>query len=69
MWKEDWKCKEMRKNEIDRDIQKQVSDLLYVQKMVTERILNEVTELLRGRGRENNEIKESLKDILDERLR
>lgn len=59
----------MRKNEIDSDIQKQVLDLLYTQKMVAERISNEIIELLRGRGRTNKEIKESLKDILDERLR
>ena len=46
-----------------------VTWLLYVQKEINERIANEITEIMRGRDRTNKEIKESLKDILDERLK
>ena len=50
------------------EIRSQLSDLLYIQKEINNHICNEIDELMRGRGRTNNEIKESIIYILDERL-
>lgn len=50
------------------EIRSQLSDLLYIQKGINNRICNEIDELMRGRGRTNSEIKESIIYILDERL-
>ena len=50
-------------------VREQVSNLLVVQKEINDRISNEILELMRGWGRTNKEIKESLEYVLDERLK
>ena len=39
-----------------------------MEKQITIKIHNEIEEILRGRGRSNNEIRESIEYILDERF-
>ena len=53
----------------NKELNRQIFDLLYIQKEVTNRIGNEINELLRGRGRTNAEIKESLIYMIEERLK
>ena len=53
----------------DAEIKKRVNDLLYVEKEIVNRLHNDIEEVLRGRGRTNKEIKESINYTLDDRLR
>ena len=46
--------------------QKYISDLLYVNKTITERIFADIDEIQRGRGRSPEDVKASLIYVLDE---
>jgi len=50
------------------EVRQQVSDLLYIQKELVNRIGSEIDSIMRGSGRSNKEIKESLFYMLDDRL-
>ena len=45
-----------------------IKDLLYIESQIITKIHNEIEEILRERGRSNNEIRESIDYILDERF-
>lgn len=45
-----------------------IKDLLYIESQIITKIHNEIEEILRGRGRSNNEIRESIDYTLDERF-
>lgn len=47
---------------------KRIKDLLYIESQIITKIHNEIEEILRGRGRSNNEIRESIDYMLDERF-
>lgn len=47
---------------------KRIKDLLYIKSQIITKIHNEIEEILRGRGRSNNEIRESIDYMLDERF-
>lgn len=53
----------------DKEMRQRISDLLYIQKEIANRIYTEIDEAMRGRGRNNQEIKESIIYLLDDRLR
>lgn len=53
----------------DAEIKKRVNDLLYIEKEIVNRLHNDIEEILRGKGRTNTEIKESISYVLDDRLR
>lgn len=53
----------------DKEIKNRISDLLYIQKEITVRIHTEIDEVMRGHARSNEEIKESIIYMLDDRLR
>lgn len=55
-------------NQIDPDMQHRINDLLYLQKEFVNRMNTEIDELMRGRGRSNQEIKDSLIYMIDDRL-
>ena len=59
----------MKDMNISGENRQQISDLLYIQKDIVTRIGNEIEEILRGRGRTNTEIRESLIYMLEEKLR
>ena len=52
----------------DKEMKQRISDLLYIQKEITNRIYIEIDETMRGHGRNNQEIKESIIYLLDDRL-
>lgn len=45
-----------------------IKDLLYIESQIIAKIHSEIEEILRGRGRSNNEIRESIDYMLDERF-
>ena len=45
-----------------------IKDLLYIESQIITKIHNEIEEILRGKGRSNNEIRESIDYTLDERF-
>lgn len=53
----------------NKEMKQRINDLLYIQKEITNRIHTEIDETMRGCGRSNQEIKESIIYILDDRLR
>lgn len=53
----------------DVEIKKRVNDLLYIEKEIVNRLHSDIEEVLRGKGRTNTEIKESINYTLDDRLR
>lgn len=55
--------------ELKSDIYRKISNLSHVQKEINNCISNEILELVRGRGRTNKEIEESIKYILEEKLK
>lgn len=54
---------------IDKETKNRVSELLCIQKDICNRLYAEIDEIMRGRGRTNKEIKESIIYVLDDRLR
>lgn len=53
----------------DKEMRCRISDLLYIQKEIVNRIYTEIDETMRGHARSNQEIKESIIYMLDDRLR
>lgn len=52
----------------DKDIKNRISDLLCIQKEITQRMHTEIDEVMRGHARSNEEIKESIIYMLNDRL-
>lgn len=52
----------------DAEIKKRVNDLLYIEKEIVNRLHSDIEEVLRGKGRTDTEIKESINYVLDDRL-
>ncbi len=46
--------------------QKYARDLLYLMRQINDRIINDVEEILRGHGREPEEIKESISYVVED---
>lgn len=59
----------MKDMNISGENRQQISDLLYIEKDIVTRIGNEIEEIMRGRGRTNKEIRESLIYMLEEKLK
>lgn len=59
----------MKDMNISGEKRQQISDLLYIEKDIVTRIGNEIEEIMRGRGRTNKEIRESLIYMLEEKLK
>lgn len=53
---------------VDKETKKRITDLLYVQKEIYSRIYTDIGDILRGKGRDNKAIKESIIYVLDDRL-
>ena len=53
---------------LEENMRRQISHLLYIQTCVSNRINQEIDEILRGRGKSSEEIKDSIVYLLDEML-
>lgn len=49
-------------------IKERIKELIYLRRELDNRIDNEIEEVLRERGRDDKELKESLEWVLEERL-